>query len=358
MHGQTVAQPPIPEQVHARQKRSKKMLLWLLAIAVILILTGIIYQSVAAANDERAYPPPGQMVDIGGNRRMHMVVMGVESSQPTVILESGIASFSSNWHWVQTELAGDTRVVATDRAGLGWSEPPSSAQDAYESAVDLHLALEAAGIAGPYVVAGHSYGGLVMRAFTDLYANEVAGMVLVDASHPDQWAHMPASRDGRLNATLNGVTGWLARLGVVRLLDLGASIRKGLPEQPAAEMKAIINRPQSWAISSKTLAIWQEKTRPRINQAHSLGDLPLVVLSISEQPVYGEALTALQAELPALSTNSMHYTVEGATHEGLVAEREHALVVVAAIRQALEAAQTGLPLADVTTSPVSAAAQE
>ena len=324
------------------------MLIWLLAIAGILIVSGIIYQSIAAAKDERAYPPPGQMVGIGGNRKMHMVIMGVDRGQPTVILESGIASFSSNWHWVQTELAGDTRVVATDRAGLGWSEPPSSAQDAYESSVDLHLALEAAGIDGPYVVAGHSYGGLVMRAFTDLYANEVVGMVLVDASHPDQWSHMPASRDGRLNATLNGMTGWLAHLGVVRLFDLGASIRKGLPERPAAEMKAIINRPQTWAISSKTLAIWQEETRPRINQARCLGDLPLVVLSISVQPVYGDVLTALQAELPPLSTNSMHHKVEGATHEELVAERDHALVVVAAIRRALEAAQTGLPLADVT----------
>jgi pimeloyl-ACP methyl ester carboxylesterase len=101
--------------------------------------------------------------------------------------EAGIGSFSSNWAWVQTELAASTRVVAYDRAGLGWSDPAPAPQDAQESARDLHLALQKAGIPGPYVVAGHSYGGLVARAFAGLYPQEVAGMVMVDASHPDQW---------------------------------------------------------------------------------------------------------------------------------------------------------------------------
>jgi pimeloyl-ACP methyl ester carboxylesterase len=228
-------------------------------------------------------------------------------------------------------------VVAYDRAGLGWSDPAPSAQDAYASAADLHQALAAAGISGPYVVAGHSYGGLVIRAFTDLHPQEVVGMVLVDASHPDQWLHIPLSRNGRFNALLNRITSWLARLGVVRIFDLSASLRRGLPEQPAAQMKAILNRPQPWATGGATLAVWHERTRPRINQAQDLGNLPLVVLSVSEQPLYAQILTSLQAELASLSTNSVHRTVEGATHEGLVAEHEHALSVVEAIRQVMEA---------------------
>jgi pimeloyl-ACP methyl ester carboxylesterase len=260
-----------------------------------------------------------------------------------------MASFSSNWYWVQSELAADTRVVAYDRAGLGWSDPAPEAHDAYQSAADLHQALEKAGISGPYVVAGHSYGGLVVRAFADLYPDEVVGMVLVDASHPDQWARIPASRDGRLNAMSNRLSGWLARLGIVRLFDLGASVARGLPERPAAELKAILNQPQSWLTSSKTLAIWNERTRPRINQAHHLDNLPLFVLGVTEQPLYGDVLTSLQAELPALSTNSVRHLVEGATHEGLIAERQHAQVVVGAIRRVLEAVQTNRPLSDTTT---------
>jgi pimeloyl-ACP methyl ester carboxylesterase len=184
---------------------------------------GAIYQTIATANDRRFYTPPGQLVDIGG-RRIYMVVMGNSSGQPTVILEAGMASFSSNYYWIQNELAATTRVVAYDRAGLGWSDPSPEPQDAYQSAQDLHAALEKAGIPGPYVVAGHSYGGLVVRAFTYLYPDEVAGMALIDASHPDQWVHIPVSRDGRLNGNANIFTGFLARLGVVRFFHLESAL--------------------------------------------------------------------------------------------------------------------------------------
>jgi pimeloyl-ACP methyl ester carboxylesterase len=292
---------------------------------------------------KNTYLPPGQFVDLGG-RRIHMLVMGDESGKPTVILEAGIGSFSSNWAWVQKELAAMTRVVAYDRAGLGWSDPAPEPQDAQQSAKDLHAGLQKAGIPGPYVVAGHSYGGLVVRAFADLYPQEVAGMVLVDASHPDQWAHIPESRGGRTVAVGNRITGLLARLGIVRLFDMHASLTTGLPEQQAAELKAFLSTPQAWSVSSSVLEIWEQRTRPQINAARSLGDLPLAVLSVTEQAHYADELTALQAELPALSSNSFHLTVEGATHESLVAREEYARVVASAILKVMEAAQTGEPL--------------
>jgi pimeloyl-ACP methyl ester carboxylesterase len=220
----------------------------LLGIAITVVglgVLGAVYQAIATSNDRRAFPPPGKLVDIGG-RRIHMVVMGEDTGRPTVVLEAGMATFSSNFYRVQQELAATTRVVAYDRAGLGWSDPPPAPQDAYESARDLHAALQSAGIPGPYVVAGHSYGGLVVRAFTDLYPDEVAGMVLIDASHPDQWANIPMSRDGKFNGSANLVTGFLARLGVVRLFQLERASYQGLPERPAAEMAAILARPETW----------------------------------------------------------------------------------------------------------------
>jgi pimeloyl-ACP methyl ester carboxylesterase len=191
------------------------------------------------------------------------------------------------------------------------------------------------------VVAGHSYGGLVVRAFTDLYPQEVAGMVLVDASHPDQWARIPESRGGRTVAMGNRVTGFLAWLGIVRLFDMHASLTAGLPEQQAGELKAFLSTPQAWSTSSGVLGVWEQRTRPQINGARSLGDLPLGVLSVTEQAIYADELTALQAELPALSTNSFHLTVEGATHESLVARQEYAHVVASAILKVIEAVQTG-----------------
>jgi pimeloyl-ACP methyl ester carboxylesterase len=305
---------------------------------------GAIYQILATRADQRTYLPPGEFVDVDG-RRMHLLVMGNESGKPTILLEAGIGSSSSNWAWVQSELAASTRVVASDRAGLGWSDPAPEPQDAQESARDLHAALEKAGIPGPYVVAGHSYGGLVVRAFADLYPQEVVGMVLVDASHPDQWAHIPASRGGRTVSMGNRVTGFLTRLGIVRLFGMNAGLVAGLPDPQAAELKAFLDRPQAWSTSSGVLSVWDSRTKNQINQASSLGNLPLAVLSVTEQAIYSEVLTELQAELPALSSNSLHRTVEGATHENLVSQREHALEVVDVILRVLDSAQTGKPLA-------------
>lgn len=220
-------------------------------------------------------------------------------------------------------------------------------QDAHESAADLHLALQNAGIPGPYVLAGHSYGGLVVRAFADLYREDVVGMVLVDGSHPDQWTRMPASRNGKVNGASTRITGWLSRFGVVRLFNLERSLTEGLPQQQAAEMAAILSQPRSWATGAATLSVWPERTTPRINAAQNLGDLPLIVLGVTEQPFYSDVLTSLQTELAGLSSNSLLHVVQGTTHEGLIAKKRYAGEVSAAIREVLEAAQTGRPLSEV-----------
>ena len=92
--------------------------------------------------------------------------------------------------------------------------------------------------------------------------------------------------------------------------------------------------------------LWEDRIRPQINQAHSLDDLPLAVLSVTEQALYADILSRLQVELVTLSSNSVHLTVAGATHESLVAEQEYALVVADTIRRVLEAARTGQSLAN------------
>lgn len=346
----TTVSPSVKQPHSAKTKRRvrvwlKRAFLGLGITAAGLSGLGALYQAVAAKADQRTYLPPGQFVDLG-DRRIHLLVMGEETGRSTVILEAGIASFSSNWAWVQAELAASTRIVSYDRAGLGWSDPAPEPQDARESARDLHAALQKADISGPYVVVGHSYGGLVVRAFADLYPLEVVGMVLVDASHPDQWAHIPASKGGRTIAVTNRINGLMARVGLIRLFDMFASTTAGLPKRQAAEMKAfLLAWPQAWSTSSEVLAVWEARTRPQIKQARGLGALPLAVLSVTEQALYGDVLTKLQAEQPALSSNSLHRTVEGATHENLVAKREHALIVVDAILRVMDAAQKGTPLA-------------
>jgi pimeloyl-ACP methyl ester carboxylesterase len=340
-------------------KRRSRLRIWVRCVLVgsvviiaVLGVLGAIYEVLAARADQRAYPAPGEFVDLGG-RRIHMLVTGHDNGEPTptVILESGIASFSSNWAWVQDTLAASTRVVSYDRAGLGWSDPASEPQDAEDSAKDLHAALQAADIQGPFVVVGHSYGGLVVRAFTDLYPDEVVGMVLVDASHPDQWAAAPVPGGSRAAAVGNRIIGYMARLGVVRLFGMDKTYAAGLPDPQAAEMAANLARPRGWLTSADVLAIWDARTRPQINQARDLDGLPLVVLNAPERPSaasvggYASLLNSQQAELASLSSNSLRLAVAEATHESLVNEREHALVVVDAILKVIEAAETGNLLA-------------
>lgn len=303
------------------------------------ILLGAVYQALSAASDRHKFPPPGKMVDVGGHR-LHLQVTGDAHGGPTVILEAGMASFSSNWAWVQQILSRTTRVVAYDRAGLGWSDPVDSPRDAKRSAEELHIALEKLAIKPPYIFVGHSYGGLVVRAFRELYPHDVVGLMLVDSSHPDQWTFIPASNNGKNVALGNRFSALLARLGVLRLMKaeklFGAHL---LPDRAHAEMKAMVVLPQLWEYGARGLDVWDSLTRPFINNAQPLGALPLSVLSVSEQPRYGETLTKLQNDLPLLSSNSEHEIVDGATHENLVAKEEYAVVVANAIQRVMQAAQ-------------------
>ena len=186
-------------------------------------------QAYAARRDERRFPPPGRLVDVGGHR-MHLDVRGPEGAAgPTVVLDAGLGSFSANWHWVQTELATTLHVVAYDRAGLGWSERGPRPRDARSLAAELRAALRAAGIPGPFVLAGHSFGWLPVHAFADLYRDETAGLVAVDGSHPDQWVRWPTPYADRILRTANRVTAALAWFGLLRVVDLSARVSAGLP---------------------------------------------------------------------------------------------------------------------------------
>src|SRR6266542_6487257 len=170
----------------ARRKRgfffwTRRVLLVLVIALVALGGAGAIYQAVATALDQRAYPPPGQLVDVGGYK-LHISCSGTGS--PTVILEAGLANPSSIWGWIQPEVAKSTRVCAYDRAGVGWSDPGPEPRDAQHIATELHCLLQNAGIPRPYILVGWSYGGLYVRMYAGTYPDEVAGMVLLDSSHP------------------------------------------------------------------------------------------------------------------------------------------------------------------------------
>lgn len=151
-----------------------------------------IYQQMAEAADKRRFPPPGRVIDIGG-RRMHVLAMG--GGSPAVIIVPALGANVFEWVRVLRASSAETTVCAYDRAGLGWSDPQRGAVNIDSMADDLHDLLKAAGIAPPYIIAGHSMGGIVARRFRSRYPADVAGMLLIDSSHEGQARRFGGYRD-------------------------------------------------------------------------------------------------------------------------------------------------------------------
>ncbi len=325
------------------------------------LAAGAAYRAVAAANDRRHLPPPGRMADAGG-RRLHLNVMGQDRRGPTVVLEAGGTSFSPQWARVQPGISGFARVVSYDRAGLGWSEPGPDPRDARSIARELHTALGNAGIKGPYVPVGSSLGGLYALVFADLYPEDVAGVVLVESMHPDQWERLP-DRLVRLVRTFDRtirVLPLLAQLGALRLVDLTrimqGRFRDELPPEERAQMEAVAATPGHWeAVFGEVSGSWEAtREQARAAVAAGLGEKPLVVLTAPDNPGFGEMKEAwleIQAELAALSSRDEHRVLEGASHVDTMIDPETAREVVGAVRKVVEAVRSGRWAPPVGTSP-------
>jgi pimeloyl-ACP methyl ester carboxylesterase len=124
------------------------------------------------------------LVDIGGYR-LHLNCAGRGKTGPTVVLIAGSGDFSFDWSLVQPGVSRFARVCSYDRAGLAWSDPGPTPRTMRQDAFELHTLLRAAGLKAPYVLVGHSIGGLIARVYGEQYPKEVAGMVLVDSTHED-----------------------------------------------------------------------------------------------------------------------------------------------------------------------------
>ena len=131
-------------------------------------------------------PPPGVLVDIGSHK-LHLRCVGPAGATPTVILEAGGGGFSKDWFLVQDILSPRVRTCAYDRAGHGWSDLGPAPRTLRQEVFELHALLEAARQRGPFVLVGHSIGGLLVRLYTEQYGRDVVGMVLVDPLHESAW---------------------------------------------------------------------------------------------------------------------------------------------------------------------------
>jgi pimeloyl-ACP methyl ester carboxylesterase len=312
----------------------------LIVIALILIalpVTGASYQAVASWADHRNYPAPGQLVDVGGYQ-LHIYCQGEGS--PTVLLDEASIDTVSDWVWIQPEVARTTRVCAYDRAGLGWSDLSPSAPDAVQNTAALLTLLQNAGVEAPYILVGHSFGGLYARAFADEYADEVAGLVPIEAFHPDNRTRlglpetMPnAPDDGQI-----ALGQFLARLGFFRLVSF-MPVDAVLPQQQQQELYAYYASPKYFD-QVRAITGTFPQLLAQVRETGDLADLPLtVVLGTASENWTGE-LRTMQDELTALSSNGRQYAVEGADHLSLVHNEAHARHTAQAILEMVEAIRT------------------
>jgi pimeloyl-ACP methyl ester carboxylesterase len=192
-------------------------LIWIAGLLFLALLGGIAYQRLGQKRDGRLHLPPGRLVDLG-THRLHLMDEGRGS--PTIILEAGLMSTILSWTTIQRELAGSHRVISYDRAGLGWSDPGPMPRTAERMVDELHSLLERAAIPSPYLLVGHSFGGLTMPLFAARYPKETAGMVLVDPVAPFEWN--PPSEQDRRRAEIGSIVcrraAALSRVGIIRFV--------------------------------------------------------------------------------------------------------------------------------------------
>ena len=313
-----------------RQRLLRLLAVFSLVLAGLLLL-GLISQAVANAVDAARYPAPGKLVDIGGYQ-LHINCTG--SGSPTVILDAGLGGSSLDWSKVQPDVARFTRVCSYDRAGYGWSQTGSGPRTSQQIVTELHALLAQAKINGPYVLVGHSVGGLNMRLYAYRYPAEVAGMVLLDATSEHQFAPFGSHPAYFPSQAVNSVVQQLqvfsvaAYFGVARLaLQTGLSPLEDFAAYPAAVKPIVLahaSQSRYYSTQHDEYAALQEsaaQVRAARQATPSYGKLPLIVLSkddSQDQSAQGKQMAAtwdaLQQDLASLSSNSQHRVAQHSGH--------------------------------------------
>lgn len=279
----------------------KKIALGLLALLALVLVIGAVWEQIARRTATSQFPPPGKLVDIGG-RKIQLDCRG--SGSPTVVLIHGLDGGGAlSWSAVHDSIARTTRTCAYSRAGIMWSDP-TPAFTPTGIVEDLHAALAAGGERAPFVLVGHSLGGPINLLFTKHYGDEVAGLVMVDATHPEQFIRFKQIGISTENIAVRAlkIAAALSWTGVVRVLT---GPGKPMPNQPMDAARA----QSAWAPRSIGGAITEMNALHDIlaeaATARNLSDRPLVVLTSMKPMSAGERRTAGITEEQAQSQKEM-----------------------------------------------------
>ena len=304
---------------------------WIAGLTLLGAALGMVYQALGTRRDGRVYPPPGRLVDLGSHR-LHLLEAGRGS--PTILLEAGLMSTVLSWSELQRALAGSFRVVSYDRAGLGWSELGPMPRTADRIVEELHTLLERGAIPPPYVLVGHSFGGLTMPLFAARFPDEVAGMVLVDPVAPAEW-NPPSEHDlklTRIGAKVCRRAAILARIGMIRIVAflLTTGVKK-----LAGYLVRLISRgtpAESGSVSSPWFSALPENERamaavfwvqPKfaLTIASQLENLPISAASVGQFPNYSDKPVVILSA----RTAPEHRRLEHASMAGRLPQGEHVL---------------------------------
>ncbi len=333
-----IASVPVPS--HSRLRR---IVIGLFVLVLGLAFMGMTYENIFEARDRRFNPTEGQFVDVGG-KNMHIDCQGQGS--PTVLLESGLGDSYVSWRKVQPKIAKFARVCSYDRAGVGYSDASSRPRTTNVMAEELHTLLRSANIAPPYILVGHSMGGHTVRLYASLHRNEVAGMVLVDASHPDQEMRFPPE--------LKNMQGtWLREAEFLEFtLPFGIPRLMGFCDNEPTERAADCNFHTAREVVAEMKGFSDSAAQTAATSA--LGDLPLAVLShdpdkpSSELPPdlaksTNDAWGKMQVELSHLSTRGTQKIAKNSGHYIQIDRPDEVIEAIRNIVEQARVAQSPLP---------------
>jgi pimeloyl-ACP methyl ester carboxylesterase len=331
---------------HDLRSRAGRVQMYAVFSILALCAVGGAWQDVRSAGEPNPYLAAGRLVTVDGHQ-LRLECTG--SGSPTVVLEPGAGGTSASMGRIAPVVAARTRTCVYDRAGRGGSEPSAAAQDGAQIATDLHTLLHSAGVAGPYVLAGHSFGGLYVLIFAAHYPDEVAGLVLLDSTASREPAMPVAPAAGNSSddaygrfATLTSLT---APVGLGRLY--GGLARGSLPGRYEDQLAYDI------AQGHTVRSIVDEYLRggATVQEAaslHDFGDKPLFVLTAGEHP---ESWLTDQKRSATLSTNSALRVVNGPTHQGLLGQKQYAIQTGQAVLDVVTAVRTNQPLTHEEVRP-------
>ena len=315
--------------------RARRWLVYPLLAGLALSAIGGGYETVRESIDAAAYPMPGQLIDVGGHR-LHLSCTG--SGTPTVVLEPGHGEVSSAMALIAAGVAQDSRLCVYDRAGHGYSDAADGPQDAVEIAADLHTLLDRAHVPGPYVLAGHSFGGLYVLTFAAQYPDQVAGLVLLDSTAPTAGPAPTTNGSPDLLGRILAPVAATANLGVAHLIG---DYYDSLPPLARGQARATVS-------TARSVQSYFDEFRAAgasARQAATLvdfGSKPLIVVTaLRGNP---ETWLAAQDKLATLSSNSRHLVLADATHPSLYLDRTHAAAAAKEIRDVVAAVRSSRPL--------------